>query len=82
VQDSTDKDTTPTGGTATREPGRATAATGSKRPRTETEDSAMATQDDQMLEDHKRTYQAFLRLLGYSTLLIVIVLIFMALFLT
>jgi hypothetical protein len=44
--------------------------------------NAMATEsEDSMLDAHKRSYQAFMRLLGYSTVGIAVVLILLALFL-
>lgn len=44
--------------------------------------SDMASQsDDSMLESHKRSYQAFMRLLGYSTAGVAVVLILLAIFL-
>lgn len=49
-------------------------------PRNQGEDD-MTTQNDPMLRDHRRAYQGFIKLLTYSTIGVVVVLIMMALFL-
>lgn len=42
----------------------------------------MAGDDDVNLQSHRKTFRAFLRLVGYSTGAIAVVLVLMALFLT
>jgi len=51
------------------------------QPHKQGEKSDMATREDPMVRAHKRTYEGFLRLLTYSTVGVVVVLVLMALFL-
>lgn len=42
---------------------------------------AMATNDDEWLKEHRKTFEGFTRLLTYSTIGVIVVLIGMAIFL-
>ena len=54
----------------------------SKQNQRQGDTSTMATtREDPMLREHKKTYSGFMKLLGYSTLAVVIVLVLMAIFL-